>query len=291
MHILLFGKTGQVATELQTQAGKAGHRVTALGKADVNLEKSTGVAVAIADHNPDIIVNAAAFTDVDGAEVETEAALAINASAPYAIAKTAAANGTPFIHISTDYVFNGAGSEPWNCTDPVDPINAYGVSKAKGEELIASVKGRNIIIRTSWIFSPHGKNFLKTILRLAGQQSELRIVSDQVGGPTSAGDLASAILTIAQKEHERTGPFSQLCKTHILHFTGLPYVSWAEFAETIIASAGLNTSVIPIQTAEFPTRANRPGNSRLDLSDLAPHGIIAPDWRKAVDDCIRRISE
>lgn len=292
MHILLFGKTGQVATELRAQADKAGHRVTALGRTDVNLETSIGLETAVADYDPDIIINAAAFTDVDGAEVERETALAINAYAPFAIAKAAASHKTPFIHISTDYVFSGTGSKPWECTDPIDPINAYGASKAKGEELIATVRGRNIIVRTSWIFSPYGKNFLKTILRLAGQQSELRIVGDQVGGPTSAGDLASAILIIARKECDPTDSFAQFCETQILHFAGMPYASWAEFGEAIIASAGLNASVVPIQSSEFPTRANRPKNSRLDLTDVAHlYGITAPDWRKAVDDCIRRISE
>ena len=292
IHILMFGKTGQLATELQTLAAKAGYRVTALGREQVTLEDSAAVSGAIIAHDADIIVNAAAYTNVDGAEIAQAEALAVNADAVLAMAEAARLQETPFIHVSTDYVFNGTGETPWKTADPIDPINSYGASKAKGEALIASVAGRNIIIRTSWIFSPHGNNFLKTMLRLAAQQEELRIVGDQVGGPTSAADLASAILTIAEKELAQTGAFSALYDTRILHFTGFPYVSWAQFAEEIIASAGLKNTVTSIPSSDFPTPAARPKNSRLDLSDITHiYGIEAPDWRKAIHDCIKKVSK
>ncbi len=286
MRILIFGKTGQVASELCLQAKAAGFDYVALSRNEVDVSNSDSIRAAICDHSCDVIINASAYTNVDGADSEKELANQINTHAPYEMAKAAAQKKVPFLHISTDYVFPGDGDQPWKIQDKIDPINHYGLSKAKGEELISTVHGRNIIMRTSWVFSTFGKNFVKTILRIAETNDELNIVGDQVGGPTSASDIASALLIIAQQECRETIKTG----TQLIHYSGQPCVSWAEFANAIAINADLKTQINSIPTSEYPTPAKRPLNSRLDLSDLPLlYGITAPDWRISLDDCIKRI--
>lgn len=284
MRALIFGKTGQVAIELKKLFADEGHEVIALGRDDANLEDAGALESAVFKHNADIIINAAAYTNVDGAEQDREVVLTVNALAPFWIAKAAQEVEIPFIHISTDYVFDGSGETPWKVDDTINPINHYGFSKAEGERLIASTSGRNTILRTSWVFSNHGTNFVNTILRAGAAQSNLRIVEDQIGGPTSAADIAKAILVIASQEHNAPG-----VGTQIVHFCGRPFVSWAEFGEAIMKRAGLDTSITTISSAEYPTAAARPKNSRLDVSGLASlYGIEAPEWRDALDIYFKR---
>lgn len=285
MRLLIFGKTGQVASELCLQSADAGHEFTALSRDQVDVRDKASIKKAIAANPIDVIINATAYTNVDGAESEQELAAQINSHAPHNMARYAAEQNIPFIHISTDYVFRGDGGHPWKIDDPIDPINHYGISKAEGERLIATTAGRNIIMRTSWVFSNFGKNFVKTILRVGAANDELKIVGDQIGGPTSAADIASALLHIAQKECDLSKSGTQ-----IIHYAGMPYISWAGFAESIVQKAGLDVVINAIPTSQYPTPANRPLNSRLDSSNLnALYGIKEPDWGVSLDNCLKRI--
>lgn len=287
MRLLIFGKSGQVASELGLQAKATGYDFTALSRDDVDVCDGDAIRAAIADNPCDVIINATAYTNVDGAESEQDLAHKINADAPHIMAQTAAQKQIPFLHISTDYVFRGDGDTCWSIDDPIDPPNQYGLSKAAGERLISGTEGRNIIMRTSWVFSSHGKNFVKTILRIADANDELNIVGDQIGGPTSAVDIASVLLNIAKQEHEK--PYQS--NTQIIHYAGAPCVSWAEFAQEIVKKAGIEVVIHAIPTTDYPTPAVRPLNSRLDSSHLAPlYGLSAPDWRIALDDCLKRIT-
>ncbi|MDB9810495.1 dTDP-4-dehydrorhamnose reductase, partial [Planktomarina temperata] len=215
--ILVFGKTGQVANELQRLSG-----VTALGREDVDLSDPAACAVAIREHAPKAVINAAAYTAVDRAEEEEHLATVINGDAPAAMAKACAELGIPLVHISTDYVFNGTGNTPYRPDDATEPQNAYGRSKLAGEQGIRNSRAVYAILRTSWVVSAHGTNFVKTMLRLSETRDALNVVSDQIGGPTPARDIAAACLQIANQLIQDT------TKSGIYHFSGAPDVSWAE---------------------------------------------------------------
>lgn len=272
MTLLVFGKTGQVAQELQALAD-----VIALGRDDADLSDLEVCATAIRKHTPEAVINAAAYTAVDRAEDEKTLAVSINGWAPAAMARTCAELGIPFVHISTDYVFDGAGEEPWKSEDSPNPKNAYGLSKLIGEKAVREAGGRYAILRTSWVFSAHGSNFVKSMLRLSETRDTLSIVSDQVGGPTPARDIARACITLAEqlaKDATKSGTY---------HFSGAPDVSWREFAETIFEQAGRHVSVRGIPSSEYPTPAARPMNSRLDCSSLEKtFGIARPEWREGL---------
>ncbi len=273
MTILVFGKTGQVATELQAQAD-----VTALGRDAADLSDPAACAAAIAAHAPGAVINAAAYTAVDRAEEEEAQATVINGAAPGAMARECAARGIPFVHISTDYVFAGDGTAPWTPADPVGPLGAYGRSKLAGERAIAEAGGQWAVLRTSWVFSAHGNNFLKTMLRLSESRDALSIVEDQIGGPTPADAIATACLTMAR------AMAADDSKGGMHHFSGAPDTSWKGFAEEIFARAGKSVAVSGIPTADYPTPAARPLNSRMDCSALkAQFGIDRPDWRAGID--------
>ncbi len=276
MKILVFGKTGQVATELRRQgAGRA--ELRALGRDEANLADPGACAAIIEQADADIIINAAAYTAVDRAEEEEPLATVINGEAPAAMARAAARRGIPFLHISTDYVFPGSGTRPWRPDDPMDPPNAYGRSKLAGEEGVRAAGGAHVILRTSWVFSAHGNNFLRTMLRLGTERERLAIVADQIGGPTPAADIAATLLKIAEAFAAETGSVGTY------HYAGAPPVSWAGFARTIFAEAGLPVEVIDIPTSAYPTPAARPLNSRLDGATLArDYGIDPPDWHAGV---------
>ena len=269
--ILVFGKTGQVATELQRQAD-----VVALGRDQADLSDPQACAQAILDSNARVVINAAAYTAVDKAEDEEALATVINGDAPGAMARACADKGIPFLHVSTDYVFAGDGEAPWVDTDPVAPPNAYGRSKLAGEQAVLAAGGNAAILRTSWVFSAHGNNFVKTMLRLAETRDALSVVNDQIGGPTPADKIAEALLTMAaaMQAGQRGG---------VYHFAGKPDTSWADFAEEIFAQAGKSVVVTGIPSADYPTPATRPLNSRMDCSKLeTDFGIKAPDWKAGV---------
>lgn len=269
--ILVFGKTGQVATELQRQAD-----IVALGRDQADLSDPAACAEIIRNSNASVVINAAAYTAVDKAEEEEALATVINGEAPGAMAWACADKGIPFLHISTDYVFAGDGELPWIEEDPVAPQNAYGRSKLEGELAVLEAGGNSAILRTSWVFSAHGNNFVKTMLRLSETRGALSVVDDQIGGPTPADRIARALLTMA--EAMQAGQ-----EGGIYHFAGQPETSWAGFAKEIFAQAGKSVEVTGIPSTDYPTPALRPLNSRMDCQKLeADFGIVAPNWQDGV---------
>ena len=268
--LLVFGRTGQVARELARLAPGARF----LGRDDADLTNPEACAAAIRASGCDAVINAAAYTAVDRAETEPDLARAVNAAAPAAMAGAAAELGVPLVHISTDYVFDGSGDRPWVETDPTGPLGVYGATKLAGEQGIAAAGGQWAVLRTSWVFSAHGGNFVKTMLRLGAERDELRVVADQHGGPTPAADIAAACLTMAQAM--RADP----ARGGIYHFAGAPDTTWAGFARAIMSQAGLACQVSDIASSDYPTPARRPMNSRLDCSAIRrDFGIARPDWR------------
>ena len=272
MKVLVFGKTGQVATELCARGD-----VIALGRADADLADPNACAAAIAEHAPDAVINAAAYTAVDRAEEEEARAQIVNGAAPAAMARACADCAIPLVHISTDYVFDGSGGRPWRPDDAPAPLGAYGRTKLAGEEGVRAAGGVHVILRTSWVFSAHGNNFLRSMLRLSETRTELQVVADQIGGPTAAGDIADACLVLARALHAGGGPGGTY------HFAGWPDVSWAGFAREIFARTGRDVTVRDIAAADWPAPAPRPANSRLDCTSLkADFGISRPDWRRSL---------
>ena len=281
MKLLVFGKTGQVARELQRLAPHA----TYLGRVDADLMNPAACAKAIEAHDADAIINAAAWTAVDKAETEESAATTVNGDAPTAMAEAAAAKGIPFLHISTDYVFDGTGTEPFTPDHPTGPLGAYGRSKFKGEQGVRAAAGPHLILRTSWVVSAHGANFVKTMLRLGRERESLNVVADQIGGPTPAAAIARALLTAAKAMTEGAQG-----GTH--HFSGAPDTSWADFARAIMATANLPCQINNISTAEYPTPAQRPLNSRLDCRAFTQtFGIPRPDWRADLQVIVKELTQ
>lgn len=279
IRVLVFGQTGQVATELARQA-TPDMAMTCLGRDRADLSDPAACAAVIAASDADVVINAAAYTAVDRAETEETLATTINGTSPGAMARACAARGIPFLHISTDYVFDGSGTRPWQPDDATGPLGAYGRSKLTGEEAVRAAGGPHAILRTSWVFSAHGANFVKTMLRLGAEREKLTIVADQVGGPTAAADIAAALLTMARAFHAGHGT------TGTYHFSGAPDVSWADFAREIFVVSGLSSRVEDIPTSAYPTPARRPANSRMDGTALTlAYGIERPDWR----DSLRRV--
>ena len=282
MRILVFGTTGQLARELLRRAPE-GVTVQAVGRDVADLTDPAACAAVVAATDADLILNAAAYTAVDQAETDRATADLVNGEAPGAMARAAAARGLPFLHVSTDYVFDGAGTRPWREDDPVAPLGAYGASKLLGELQVAEAGGQAVILRTAWVFSAHGKNFVKTMLRVGAEREALSVVDDQRGGPTAAADIADALFTIATAFGKGRGV------PGIYHFAGAPTVSWADFAEAIFAASSLPRKPVVnrIPSSDYPTPAKRPGNSALDCSLLAKtYGITQPDWRKSLADVI-----
>lgn len=272
MSILVFGKTGQVASELQRQSDA----VVAVGRDQADLSNPEVCAALIATTKASAVINAAAYTAVDKAEEEEALATVVNGAAPAAMARACGARDLPFVHISTDYVFDGSGTAPWKVRDATGPLGAYGRSKLVGEDGVRAAGGRFAILRTSWVFSAHGNNFVKTMLRLSESRDGLGIVSDQVGGPTAAADIAAACLKIAQDLGSRQGGGTY-------HFSGAPDVSWADFAREVFAQADRPVMVRDIATSDYPTPAVRPANSRMDCGDLeTDFNIQRSDWRASL---------
>lgn len=282
MRIAVFGETGQVATELSRRAPE-GVDLQVLGRNRVDFSRSNDVYDAAQAVQADAVINAVAYTAVDKAEEEEPLANAVNGASVKALARACTETDTPLVHISTDYVFDGSGETPWSPEDPTAPLGAYGRSKLLGERGITETGARAAILRTSWVFSAHGSNFVRTMLRLGAERDQLRIVADQVGGPTPAAAIADTCLTLAQNIADG-GPAG------IYHFSGAPDVSWADFAREIFAQSGLSTQVADIPTSEFPTPARRPSNSRLDCSlILRDHGISRPDWREGLGEVLSEL--
>lgn len=278
--LLVFGCSGQVATELQRLAD-----VVALGRDQADLSDPEMCAAAIHIRRPRAVINAAAFTAVDAAEGDEALATQVNAAAPAAMAQACAALQIPFVHISTDYVFVGSGIRPWRPDESPAPQNAYGRSKLAGEMAIRAVGGCYAILRTSWVFSAHGGNFVKTMLRLSQTHDSLNVVADQIGGPTPACAIAQACLHITDQLGQNPA------KSGTYHFSGTPDVSWCDFANAIFTIAGLNTTAYPILTVDYPTPAVRPLNSRLDCQRIEEFGLARPNWRAVLHDVIHELEQ
>ena len=270
MRILLTGAKGQLGCELQRVL--IGEELVLVDLPDYDVT-DPAVGQRIARHRPDCVIHAAAYTDVDGCEQNKELAFEVNAAGTRRVAEAAANAGARLVYLSTDYVFDGKKAEPYTETDDVNPINIYGLSKLKGEEEAVKACSRTTIIRTSWLYGRQGKNFVKTMLRLAAVQSEIRVVDDQRGSPTLASNLAKVIAGLIHED-----------PPVVLHAGGQGECSWFEFARTIIADAGLQCRLIPISSQESGRLANRPSYSVLSINTLRGLGFNLPPWREALQE-------
>lgn len=290
MRIAVTGQAGQVVLSMLERAPQ-GVEVVALGRPALDLADLATIAPAIVAARPDLVVNAAAYTAVDQAESERELAMRVNGDAAGQVAAAAARLGAPVIQISTDYVFDGALDRPYQEDDPTGPISVYGASKLAGERAVAAATGNHAILRTAWVYSPFGKNFVKTMLRLADTKDEVGVVADQAGCPTSALDIADAVFAVAQNLIAR--PRDEGLRG-IFHMSAMGEAVWADVAEAIFADrehqGGKPVTVQRIATASYPTPAKRPANSRLDCGKLAAaHNVRLPEWRDSLAACVRRL--
>ena len=280
---LITGANGQVGYCL-TQQLQDEHEILAVGRNELDITDQSAVKKAIENFCPNVIINAAAHTAVDRAETEIELSKAINVKGPQYLAEAAKSVGAAILHISTDYVFDGQRAGKYKESDATDPQGVYGRTKLEGEQAVAAANDKFIVLRTAWVFGEHGNNFVKTMLRLAKTRDTLGVVADQVGGPTYAGDIAKALIQIAEKIIA-----GEKVEYGVYHLTGEPYVSWYEFAKTIFAEA-VSQNVLEksplvnaITTADYPTPAKRPANSCLDLTKIQQvFGIQPSDWQKAL---------
>ncbi len=291
MRILVAGKSGQVAQSL-AELHSPEITIVALGRPELDLLQPTSLSAAIDRVAPDIIINAAAYTAVDQAESDREAAFALNRDGAQALAKAAAERNLPLIHISTDYVFDGLGQEPYRETDPVNPTSIYGQSKLAGEQAVTAAQPQSLIVRTAWVVSPFGKNFCKTMLRLAGEHPRLRVVDDQVGSPTYAPHLAVALVEMARKIVTQ----AEGTEWGVYHLANTGWASWCDVAkQTMVVANETGLPSVPVDaitTAEFPTPAPRPANSRLDCSKAdANFGIVLADWQAGIAACVARLAD
>lgn len=290
MRILLLGGNGQVGREIQAAAGTCA--VHAPGRDQVDLTDPAALAGLVRSTPCDVVVNAAAYTAVDRAEGERDLAFAVNAAAPGHLARACAEAGVPLIHVSTDYVFDGGKSGAYVEEDPINPLGVYGASKAAGEAAVREALDRHVILRTSWVFSRHGQNFVKTMLRLAQDRPELRVVDDQFGAPTAASDIATAILTVARRA--TTAPDETAWGTY--HYSGAGRTSWCGFARAVMdvrrRVTGRESPVVhPITTADYPTPVRRPANSELDCRRIGScFGVAPADWRIALEEVVRALA-
>lgn len=262
MRVLLFGPGGQVGREILARAPGVGVTVEPVDRALADLSDPATVTTAIAGSDVGAVINAAAWTAVDQAESDEAEATVVNGVAPAAMARACAALGRPLLHLSTDYVFDGTPGRAWREDDPVDPVNAYGRSKLAGERGVLDAGGPSLVVRTSWVFAAHGKNFVRTMLSLR-EREQLTVVDDQIGCPTFAGDIADMLLEAAGRMvADPDGPVRGL-----LHFAGQEAVTWRDFAQAVFdAAGGPAPRVVGIPSSEYPTPARRPANSVLDCS-------------------------
>jgi dTDP-4-dehydrorhamnose reductase len=289
--VFVVGEHGQVARALGREFAGRGYAVRLAGRATADITDAAAVTEAISSFAPNAVINAGAYTAVDKAEDEPDQAFAINRDGAQNVAVAAAAARVPLIHISTDYVYDGTKPSPYVEGDTPNPLGVYGASKLAGEAAVAGVRGDHVIVRTSWVCSPDGNNFVKTMLRLAGQRPEIGVVDDQWGAPTFAPDLAAAIVGITEMLLSST---EQSSLSGIYHATGFGETTWCRFARAIMRRSadrhGPNCRVRAITTAEYPTRAKRPANSRLDCAKLeSVFGIRLPPWESSLDSCLDQL--
>ena len=279
MKILLFGSTGQVGSTFLEKA-----EIETVNRSEANLENPVSCFEKILESQPDLVINAAAFTSVDAAEEQKDLVTLVNGVAPVEMSKAAANLNIPFIHLSSEYVFSGEGQAPWRPTDIMAPLNTYGRSKQMAEHGIKRVGGVHVILRTSWVFSDQNDNFVKKILKLAKSNNNLSVVSDQIGGPTAADDVSEAILKIGKMIIENKA----LSGTY--HYSGREDINRANFAREILSQAGEETIVTDVLSSTFQPNADRPLNSRLDCSKtFDTFGIERPDWKHGLHNVLCRL--
>jgi len=289
VRIAVTGTSGQVVSSLVARAG--GHvDIVTLGRPGLDLADIASIEPAIRAARPDAVVSAAAYTAVDRAEGERDMAFAVNAAGAGEVARVAHEMLIPLIHLSTDYVFDGSKPAPYVESDPVAPLGVYGQSKLAGEQAVMAAHPGAVIARTAWVYSPYGANFVKTMLRLAQTRDEVGVVADQIGNPTSALDIADAVLDMA----EAMATYPNAAPRGIFHMTGSGEGSWADLAEAVFAASaacgGPVAQVRRIATSDYPTPAARPANSRLDCGALAAaYGLRLPDWRDSVGEVVARL--
>jgi dTDP-4-dehydrorhamnose reductase len=290
MKLLIVGAGGQVGRELTRLDWPARYRIAAADRGAIDITQRDAVFAATAREQPDIVINAAAYTAVDRAESEREAAWAVNCAGPANLAAACREAAIPLIHISTDYVFDGSKTAPYREDDPVNPLGVYGASKEAGDRAVREMVPQHVILRTAWVYSAHGHNFVRTMLRLAGERPVLRVVADQTGSPTAAADIAAAIAVVVERiAAGRTG-------WGTYNFAGAGAVTWHGFAQAIFELAapwrGAPPQVDAITTAEYPTPARRPANSVLDCSRIGDvYGIVPRPWRSALADVIAELGD
>lgn len=290
MRMLLLGGTGQVGREFRALPLPSDVSMLAPTRAELDMSDSTALERFIAAARCDVVVNAAAYTDVDRAETDQAKALEVNAAAPSRLALETARLGVPLIHISTDYVFDGRKGVPYVEEDEPAPLNVYGASKLAGERAISAANPRHVILRTSWVYSPYGKNFIRTILRLSESRERLSVVADQRGCPTAAKDIAASCLAIAIRCAESPG--HTVYGTY--HYTGTTDATWFEFANAIVEKAPVrrskNTEVVPICTADYPTSARRPADTRLNCAAIRQNfAVSSRSWQDGLAETLSQL--
>ena len=281
MKVLVTGVNGQLGWEVVRLLEKRGVACKGVDVQDFDLTDGPAVKACVQEYAPDVIVHCAAYTAVDRAESEPEVCAAVNGDGTMNMVRAALSVGAKMVYISTDYVFSGEGEEPWKEDAPYDPRNVYGLSKAQGEIAVRSLMKRYFLLRTSWVYGIHGNNFVRTMLRLGSERPEIRVVDDQVGSPTYAADLARVICDLIPTE-----------KYGIYHVANEGYMSWAKFARLIMMGQRMNCRIVPVSTAEYPTPARRPLNSRLDMLKLRDAGIAPmPPVEDALARYLRELSQ
>jgi dTDP-4-dehydrorhamnose reductase len=282
LKVLVFGRTGQVARELARRCPTDVEAIW-LGREEADLSDPKNCGEAVSRGGVDAVINAAAWTAVDLAENEEPAATVVNGEAPGAMARACAKRGVPILHISTDYVFDGSKVGAYFPGDEVAPVSAYGRSKLFGEVSVRESGAKHLILRTSWVFSAHRSNFVKTMLRLGVERDTIEVVADQIGGPTPAEAIADALFVASRSlVHGQAGG--------TYHFAGMPEVSWAELARAVIDTAGLSCRIEDIPSSNYPTPAQRPLNSRLECSSFErDFGVRRPDWRNGLENILKEL--
>jgi len=290
MKVMVIGDSGQLGWELSRRGEQQGFGVISVDLPDFDITKHTSIENQLKRADADVVINAAAYTAVDQAESEPQLAFAVNRDGPAYLASACAACRVPLIHVSTDYVFDGTQKEPYVETDPISPLGIYGQSKAAGEDEIRKILPHHIILRTAWLYGTHGKNFVKTMLRLGHEQEIIRVVSDQFGCPTYAADLADAIFSVINHLKRRND-----LQWGTYHYCGGGATTWHGFAEAILSLAKKYNSLVakkvePITSAEFPTPAKRPVNSVLNCSLIKKHfGIRTRPWEESLTTMLKQL--
>lgn len=278
LNVVITGANGQLGQSLQACESLWQHaRVTYLSRQILDLTDTNAIACYFDQHPADIIINAAAYTAVDQAETDTKAADAINHLAVAALAQAAQKHQSVLIHISTDYVFNGINHKPWIESDAIAPNSVYGITKAQGEQAFINSQAKGLIIRTSWVYSEYGNNFVKTMCRLGAEREQLNVIFDQIGSPTYARDLAEVIIAIAQSDKVTS------LQGDIFHYSNEGVASWYDFAKAIMEQAKYTCSVLPIESKDYPTPATRPHYSLLNKAKIKQtFGLVIPHWRDSL---------